>query len=68
MRDNGHPEFEACIKEFSTMYQSYLTRSINQMVLENQLPHKTVNLVFKLVIVQNKLTIWGGVDFLKPFN
>ena len=31
------------------------------MVLESQLPHKTVNLLFHLVIVNNKLTIlWGG--------
>ena len=32
-----------------------------QFVLESQLPHKIVNLVFKLVMVDNELTIlWGS--------
>ena len=37
---------------------SYLTRCIDQMVLEGQLLHKIVNLLFQLVIVNDKLTIW----------
>ena len=42
--------------------RSYLTQCIHQLVLESQLPHKTVNLMFELVTVNNKLTICGGVD------
>ena len=38
----------------------YLTQSINQMVLESQLTHKEVNILFELVIVNNKLTVWEG--------
>ena len=30
------------------------------LVLERQLPHKTVNLIFELAIVNKKLTILGG--------
>ena len=31
------------------------------LVLESRLPHKTVNLLFQLVLVNNKLTIvWGS--------
>ena len=41
--------------------QVYLTQSVYQLVLESQLSHKTVNLIFQLVIVNNKLTIvWGS--------
>ena len=40
---------------------SYLTKCIYLLVLESKLPPKTVNLVFGLVIVNNKLTIlWGS--------
>ena len=35
----------------------YLTKCIHQLVLESQLPHKTVNLVFELEILNNELTI-----------
>jgi len=38
------------------------------MVLESQLHRKTVNLLFKLVVVNNRLTILWGVDFLKGFS
>ena len=39
----------------------YLTECIYYLVLESQPPHKTVNLIFQLVIVKNKLTIlWGS--------
>jgi hypothetical protein len=38
----------------------YLTRCVHQLVLESQLTHKTVNLIFQLVIVNNKLTILRG--------
>ena len=39
---------------------SYLTQRVDQMVLERQFPHKAVNVLFQLVIV-NKLTIlWGA--------
>ena len=38
-----------------------LTEFINLMVLESQLPHKTVNSMYLLVIVNNELTIlWGS--------
>jgi len=37
--------------------QTYLAQSFNQMVLESQLPHTIVNLLFRLVIVNNKSTI-----------
>ena len=32
----------------------------NDAVLESQLPHKIVNLIFQLVTFNNKLTIFGG--------
>ena len=38
-------------------WRSELTQCITQMVLESQLPHKIVNLLFLLVTVTNKLTI-----------
>jgi hypothetical protein len=38
-------------------YHSYLTQCIHQLLLESQSPHKTVNLIFELVIVNKKLTI-----------
>jgi hypothetical protein len=36
---------------------SYLTQSIYSLISENQLPQETVNLIFSLVEVNNKLTI-----------
>ena len=39
----------------------YLTQCIDQMVFESQFPHKTVNLLLQLVIVNNELTdLWGS--------
>ena len=41
-------------------HHSCLTECIFLLVLESELPHKTVNLVFKSVIVKTKSTIlWG---------
>ena len=37
-------------------------------IFESHLPHQSVNLLFKLVAVNNKLTVWGGVDFSKLIN
>ena len=38
-----------------------LTQCIYQIVLESQLPHTIVKLIFELVLVNNKLTIlWGS--------
>jgi hypothetical protein len=38
----------------------YLTQCIHWLILESQIPHKTVNLTFWLGIVSNELTIlWG---------
>ena len=38
------------------------------MVLESRIPHTTVNLTFQFEMVDNKLTIlWGG-DFLNLIN
>ena len=34
----------------------YLAQCIHELVLKSQLPHKTVNLIFHLVIVNNKFT------------
>ena len=48
--------------------QVYLTRCIDSTVIESQLPHKIVDLLFRLVKVNNKLTICGRVEFLKSFN
>jgi hypothetical protein len=40
---------------------SHPTELIYEMVLETQLPHETVNVLFQLVIETNKLTmLWGG--------
>ena len=36
----------------------HLTQCIHWLVLESQLPIKTVNLIFQLVIVSTKLMIW----------
>ena len=42
----------------------YFTQCVNEMVLELQLPHKTVNFMCLLSIVNNKSTIlWGEVTF-----
>ena len=38
-------------------FRCYHTQSINQMGLESQLPHKTVNLLFNISLLYNKLTI-----------
>ena len=38
----------------------YLTQCFHYWVFESQLPYKTVNVVFELVIVNNKLTILCG--------
>ena len=35
----------------------YLTHFINQIILESQLPHKIVDIIFQSAIVNNKLTI-----------
>ena len=41
--------------------QTYLTQCVDQFVSESQIPHKTVNLMFQFVIVNNKLIIlWGS--------
>ena len=45
--------------------QSYLTKCIYYLVLESQLHHKIVNLLFAIINQNIKLTICGGVDFLK---
>jgi hypothetical protein len=40
--------------------QIHLTECVNRMVLESQLPHKIVNLLFTITNQDNKLTIlWG---------
>ena len=46
----------------------HLTQRIDSMVLESPFPHKTVNVLYRKLIVNNKLAILGGVDFLKPFD
>ena len=38
----------------------YLTQCIHSLALESQISHKSVNLIFELVIVNNKLTISCG--------
>ena len=45
-----------------------LTQCIHSSVLESQPPHKIVNLISWSVIVNKKLTIFGGVDFRKLIN
>ena len=39
------------------LYQKLYTYKLG---LKSQLPHKTVNFIFQLVIVINRLTIWWG--------
>ena len=44
-------------------HQDFISQCIDKTVLESQLPHKTVNLVFHLVTVNNKLKLmilWGN--------
>ena len=44
-----------------TEKQLDLTECINQMVLESQLPHKIVNLLFIITNKNSKLTVlWGS--------
>ena len=45
--------------------QAYLIRCVDQLFLESQLPHKIVNLLVTVSNLNNKLTVCGGVDFLK---
>ena len=46
---------------FCAHHQPCLTQCVNQTVLVSQLPHITVNLLYSLAIVNNKLTIlWGS--------
>ena len=44
----------------------YLTLCIHWLVLESQLSYKTVNLMFQLVIVKNKLTIFTDYLVVEP--
>ena len=48
--------------------RSYLTQCIHLSVSESQLPHKTVNFIFWLVIINKKSTILWGSWLLKPFD
>ena len=41
---------------------------IHEMVLESQLPHRVVNLLFTITNENNKLTMLWGTDFLEPSN
>ena len=52
-----------------SMTHSYLTQCIDQMVL-SQLPHKIVNSLFRLEILNNDLAVlwWSGGDSLKPYD
>jgi len=46
-----------------------LTQCIYSLVLESQLPHTIVNLLFAIINQKIKLTfLGGGVDFLKLIN
>jgi hypothetical protein len=40
--------------------RTYLPKCIYEQVLERQVSHKTVKLAIKLVMVNNKLTVFGG--------
>ena len=44
----------------------HLTECTHQMVLESQLTHIFVNLLFTLTNQDNKVSVCGGADFLKP--
>ena len=52
----------------SLLTHSHLTQCINEMVSEGQLPYKIVNLLWSKLIVNNNLTICGGVDFQNPLD
>ena len=50
----------------------HLTESVYQVGCKSQFPHKSVNLIFMLVITKNKLTdLWGSSllqnDFINTF-
>ena len=47
---------------------SNLTQLVNSMVLESQLPHTIVNLLFTIANQETKVTISLGLDFLKLLN
>ena len=46
----------------------HLTQCINQMVLESQPPHQSVNLLFTITNSNDKLTIWLGSWLSKPIQ
>ena len=50
-----------CARAMRLPYQSHLTECIYQLVLESQLPHKIVNLLFTITSCNIKLTVlWGS--------
>ena len=50
------------------MAKSHMRRCIGSLILESQLPHKIVNLLYSKPIVNNKLMILWRIYFLKPLN
>ena len=52
---------EICGKKFVALVMyANLTECINQIVFERQLPHKTVNLWFRLAMSKTLTTVWGN--------
>ena len=51
-----------------TWQRSYLTQGIFYRVLQSQLPHTIVNLLFDDLFDDFRLTICWKVDFLKPLG
>jgi hypothetical protein len=48
---------------------AYLTQSINQMVLESQLPPQNRQLIVSIGNSKQKVDDFvGGIDFLQPFD
>ena len=53
---------DACtIRKKAMQLHVYLTQCVDQMVLESQLPHKIVSILFKLATVNKRLTILWGI-------
>ena len=50
-----------CAQERSLDSQPYLAQHVYSLVSESRLHHKTLNLIFQWVIVNNKLTILRGI-------
>ena len=63
--ETGHTYERAAILRWLLTNRSYLTRSIHSIVLESQLPHKTVNLLVPITTSKRYVDVFVGELTLK---